>query len=148
MSFASLEQTQEIYQARWKCGGSIRMRKVRVRLAATRCRRGRHECLRHRRHGNTLDSRHGFLRSAGVVSAAVFLSRITGVVREMIMARLFGAGAVYDAFLLGMRIPEPGAQSVRRGSALRRVRPHFHPISEHQEESAKQPSFRTFWPRR
>jgi putative peptidoglycan lipid II flippase len=45
------------------------------------------------------------LRSAGTVSAAVFLSRITGLVREMAMARLFGAGAVYDAFLLGFRIP-------------------------------------------
>jgi len=48
---------------------------------------------------------HGFFRSAGVVSAAVSLSRITGLVREMAMARLFGAGAVYDAFLLGFRIP-------------------------------------------
>src|SRR3954469_17978830 len=27
------------------------------------------------------------------------------MLREMIMARLFGAGEVYDAFLLGMRIP-------------------------------------------
>ena len=45
------------------------------------------------------------MRSAGVVSAAVFLSRITGLVREMIMARLFGAGQAYDAFLLGFRIP-------------------------------------------
>jgi putative peptidoglycan lipid II flippase len=27
------------------------------------------------------------------------------MLREMVMARLFGAGAVYDAFLLGMRIP-------------------------------------------
>jgi putative peptidoglycan lipid II flippase len=45
------------------------------------------------------------VRSAGVVSAAVFLSRITGLVREMIMARLFGAGEAYDAFLLGFRIP-------------------------------------------
>ena len=35
----------------------------------------------------------------------MFLSRITGLVREMVMARLFGAGAVYDAFLLGFRIP-------------------------------------------
>src|SRR3954453_2916921 len=25
--------------------------------------------------------------------------------REMVMARLFGAGEIYDAFLLGMRIP-------------------------------------------
>jgi putative peptidoglycan lipid II flippase len=48
---------------------------------------------------------HGFIRSAGTVSAAVAVSRITGMVREMVMARLFGAGEVYDAFLLGMRIP-------------------------------------------
>lgn len=47
----------------------------------------------------------GFFRSAGTVSASVAASRITGVVREMVMARLFGAGAAYDAFLLGMRIP-------------------------------------------
>jgi putative peptidoglycan lipid II flippase len=50
-------------------------------------------------------SHHGIVRSAGIVSAAVFLSRITGLVREMVMARLFGAGQVYDAFLLGFRIP-------------------------------------------
>jgi len=48
---------------------------------------------------------HGLLRSAGVVSAAVLLSRLTGLVREAAMARLFGAGAVYDAFLTGFRIP-------------------------------------------
>ena len=51
------------------------------------------------------DSAGRFIRSAGTVSAAVALSRITGMVREMVMARLFGAGEVYDAFLLGMRIP-------------------------------------------
>jgi len=33
------------------------------------------------------------------------MSRITGLVREIVMARLFGAGFVYDAFLLGFRIP-------------------------------------------
>ena len=48
---------------------------------------------------------HGVVRSAGVVSAAIGVSRISGLVREMVMARLFGAGAVYDAFLLGFRIP-------------------------------------------
>src|SRR5689334_6123723 len=45
------------------------------------------------------------VRSAGVVSLAVFASRITGLVREIVMARLFGAGQMYDAFLLGFRIP-------------------------------------------
>src|SRR5690242_3370806 len=52
------------------------------------------------------DSKHeSLVRSAGVVSAAIFLSRITGVIREIAMARLFGAGQAYDAFLLGFRIP-------------------------------------------
>jgi putative peptidoglycan lipid II flippase len=32
-------------------------------------------------------------------------SRLTGLVREMVMAGLFGAGMVYDTFLLGFRIP-------------------------------------------
>jgi putative peptidoglycan lipid II flippase len=45
------------------------------------------------------------VRSAGVVSIAVFMSRITGLLRESIMARLFGAGLIYDAFMLGFRIP-------------------------------------------
>ncbi len=51
------------------------------------------------------DERGRFLRSAGSVSAAVGLSRITGLAREMLMARLFGASAAYDAFLLAFRIP-------------------------------------------
>jgi putative peptidoglycan lipid II flippase len=45
------------------------------------------------------------VRSAGMVSVAMAMSRITGLVREIVMARLFGAGFVYDAFLLGFRIP-------------------------------------------
>jgi len=45
------------------------------------------------------------VRSAGIVSIAVAMSRLTGLVREMVMARFFGAGFVYDAFLLGFRIP-------------------------------------------
>lgn len=49
--------------------------------------------------------KHQFFRSAGVVAAAVMLSRITGMVREVAMARLFGAGAANDAFLLAFRIP-------------------------------------------
>jgi putative peptidoglycan lipid II flippase len=48
---------------------------------------------------------HSVVRSAGIVSAAVALSRASGLIREMVMARLFGAGQAYDAFLLGFRIP-------------------------------------------
>ena len=45
------------------------------------------------------------VRSAGIVSVAVAMSRVTGLMREIVMARLFGAGFIYDAFLLGFRIP-------------------------------------------
>ena len=45
------------------------------------------------------------VRSAGMVSGAMAMSRVTGLLREIVMARLFGAGFVYDAFLLGFRIP-------------------------------------------
>jgi putative peptidoglycan lipid II flippase len=45
------------------------------------------------------------VRSAGVVGAAVFLSRITGLIREVVFANFFGASFVYDAFLAAFRIP-------------------------------------------
>ena len=47
----------------------------------------------------------GIVRSAGVVSAAVFLSRITGLVREVVFAKYFGASMVYDAFIAAFRVP-------------------------------------------
>lgn len=45
------------------------------------------------------------VRSAGVVSIAVLSSRLAGLFREILMARFFGAGLIWDAFLLGFRIP-------------------------------------------
>lgn len=47
----------------------------------------------------------GVARSAGIASAAIFLSRITGLVRESVMSALFGAGEAMDAFNIGFRIP-------------------------------------------
>ncbi|MGD0199212.1 MAG: murein biosynthesis integral membrane protein MurJ [Bryobacteraceae bacterium] len=44
-------------------------------------------------------------RSATLVSGAVLLSRVSGLVREIVMAHLFGASRIYDAFSLGFRIP-------------------------------------------
>ncbi|MCZ2152936.1 MAG: murein biosynthesis integral membrane protein MurJ [Bryobacterales bacterium] len=45
------------------------------------------------------------VRSAGIVSGAVALSRVTGLLREVVMATLFGAGPMMDAFILAFRIP-------------------------------------------
>jgi len=44
-------------------------------------------------------------RSAGVVGAATLLSRIAGLVRDQVMASLFGAGFATDAFNVAFRIP-------------------------------------------
>ena len=49
-------------------------------------------------------SRDGFLKSAGIVSAAVAASRITGLIRESVLSWLFGAGATFDAYSVGYRI--------------------------------------------
>jgi putative peptidoglycan lipid II flippase len=44
-------------------------------------------------------------KSAGIVSAAVMVSRVFGLVREMVFARLFGAGFLLDAYQVGFRVP-------------------------------------------
>lgn len=44
-------------------------------------------------------------RSAGLVSLATFLSRILGLLREQVLAALFGAGFATDAFNVAFRIP-------------------------------------------
>ncbi len=52
-------------------------------------------------------------RSAGVVAASTISSRVTGLVRDMVMAAFFGATASTDAFYAAFRIPN----LVRRLSA-------------------------------
>ena len=54
---------------------------------------------------STPSNRESVVRSAGIVSLAVLMSRVTGLLREGIMSRLFGAGMINDAFSLGFRIP-------------------------------------------
>jgi len=44
-------------------------------------------------------------KSAGSVGIAVFSSRILGLIREQVMAVLFGAGTYMDAFVVAFRIP-------------------------------------------
>src|SRR3982751_2395587 len=44
-------------------------------------------------------------RSAGIVSVAVMFSRVIGLVREMVFARYFGAGFLYDAYVVAFRLP-------------------------------------------
>lgn len=45
------------------------------------------------------------LRAAATVSSFTLLSRVTGLLRDIIIARAFGAGALTDAFWVAFRIP-------------------------------------------
>lgn len=45
------------------------------------------------------------LRAAATVSGLTLLSRITGLARDLILARLFGGGAEMDAFAAAFRLP-------------------------------------------
>ena len=39
------------------------------------------------------------------MSGLTFVSRVTGLVREMLVAAIFGAGAMTDAFFVAFRLP-------------------------------------------
>lgn len=44
-------------------------------------------------------------KSAATISALTLASRITGVIRDMLIARYFGATAATDAFYVAFRLP-------------------------------------------
>ncbi|MBX3236795.1 MAG: murein biosynthesis integral membrane protein MurJ [Nitrospiraceae bacterium] len=51
------------------------------------------------------DDNHSVVKAAGLIGLATFSSRILGFVRDMVLARLFGATAAADAFFVAYRIP-------------------------------------------
>ena len=78
-------------------------------------------------------------RSAGIVSIAILFSRVTGLIRETIMAHLFGAGLVFDAFLLGFRVPSLARNLFAEGSFSSAFVPIFTAtlVEDGKEEAAK-----------
>jgi len=48
---------------------------------------------------------HGFLRNTTIVGLLTLLSRISGVIRDMVYLITFGAGPLMDAFLIAFKIP-------------------------------------------
>lgn len=46
-----------------------------------------------------------FLRSTSIVGGYTLLSRVTGLARDMVYSRMFGAGVLMDAFLVAFKIP-------------------------------------------
>jgi putative peptidoglycan lipid II flippase len=51
------------------------------------------------------EENHSVVRAAGLIGVATFSSRILGFIRDMVLARLFGATPAADAFFVAYRIP-------------------------------------------
>lgn len=51
------------------------------------------------------DENHSVVKAAGLIGIGTFSSRILGFVRDMVLARLFGATPAADAFFVAFRIP-------------------------------------------
>lgn len=68
---------------------------------------------------------HEIARSAGLIGMLTLLSRIAGMVRDMVIAGFFGAGLVTDAFLVAFSIPNTFRQLVGEGSMVGSFVPVF-----------------------
>ncbi len=60
-----------------------------------------------------------------MVSAAVAVSRVTGLVRESVLGWLFGASATFDAYVLGYRIPNLARDLFAEGALASAFVPTF-----------------------
>lgn len=57
------------------------------------------------------------VQAAGQIGVWTLLSRVTGLLRDILIAGLFGAGAVTDAFFVAFRIPNLLRRLVREGAS-------------------------------
>jgi len=67
------------------------------------------------------------------------MSRATGLLRESVMARLFGAGLTFDAFMLGFRIPNLSRDLFAEGALSSAFVPTFaeYLTTRSKEEAAR-----------
>jgi putative peptidoglycan lipid II flippase len=85
-----------------------------------------------------MDQKRKIAKAAGIMSAATFISRILGFVRDMIFAVYFGATGLSDTFFAAFRIPNLLRELFAEGSmssAFIPVLTEYH--QKHGEEEAK-----------
>lgn len=78
------------------------------------------------------------LKSTAVVSAMTLISRISGLVRDVVMANLLGPGALADAFFVAFRIPNFLRRIFAEGAFSQAFVPVFSELTERNTLEAKQ----------
>lgn len=76
------------------------------------------------------------LRASGGLSAAIFGSRVLGLVREVVFAALFGAGALADAFFVAFRFPNLLRDLLAEGALSSAFVPTFTATRENEGDAA------------
>ncbi|MFZ6016765.1 MAG: murein biosynthesis integral membrane protein MurJ [Nitrospirota bacterium] len=76
-----------------------------------------------------MDEKRHIARSAGLMSIATFISRILGYVKDMILAKFFGATGIADTFFVAFRIPNLLRELFAEGSMSSALIPV---LTEHQ----------------
>lgn len=78
------------------------------------------------------------LRAAATVSSFTLLSRITGLARDILIARAFGAGALTDAFWVAFRIPNLLRRLFAEGAFAQAFVPILGEVrNQHESEAVK-----------
>ncbi|PLX40772.1 MAG: murein biosynthesis integral membrane protein MurJ [Deltaproteobacteria bacterium] len=75
-------------------------------------------------------------RAVGVLSSATMLSRILGLLRDVITAGLFGAGGAMDAFFVAFRLPNMLRSLFAEGSLSASFVPVYSEVLEKEGEEA------------
>ena len=82
-------------------------------------------------------SRSHFLKNTFFFSAATFISRILGYLRDAAVAYIFGANPLTDAFFVAWRIPNTLRQLVAEGSFNAAFIPIFSELTKNSPDNAK-----------
>ena len=86
-----------------------------------------------------MSEKKGILKAAGVLGSATILSRVMGMVRDIVVARLFGAGMATDAFFAAFQIPNMLRRFFAEGALTAAFVPTFsETLVQEGEEKARE----------
>jgi len=86
-----------------------------------------------------MSEKRNIARAAGILGGATMLSRIMGMVRDMVVSRLFGAGLATDAFFAAFQIPNMLRRFFAEGALTSAFVPTFSAtLTRRGEEDARE----------
>lgn len=86
-----------------------------------------------------MSEKRNIARAAGILGSATMLSRIMGMVRDMVVSRLFGAGLATDAFFAAFQIPNMLRRFFAEGALTAAFVPTFSStLSRRGDEKARE----------